>query len=352
LDGQLYTLLQTRLKESQISEAMEVANIQVVDPALVPATPVGARGLMNILFGTASGLLLGLLVAFAREANDTRVRSRDDVVRLTELPLLAAIPRIPAVNGRRHEGDSAERIEKRLVTRHAPRSPAAEAYRALRTSLAFSTTRRKAPLKTLVVTSAEPEDGKTTTAVNLAMTLAEQGHRVVLLAADQRRPVLHKVLHTERSPGLSELLSGMAALEVVIHHIPLLEHASGSLDFIAAGRPVPNPAELLGSVAARELLSKLADRYDEVIIDTPPLGVVTDAAVVATIADGLLLVARMGSTHGDSLRHAVAELEGIGARVVGTVLTDVHHAEDRYGYRYAYQYNDSSDEHTSSNGSR
>jgi capsular exopolysaccharide synthesis family protein len=352
LDGQLYTLLQTRLKESQISEAMEVANIQVVDPALVPTTPLGARRLMNLVFGTAAGLLLGLVVAFGREANDTRIRSRDEVVRLTELPLLAAIPRIPAVNGRRHEREPAERIEKRLVTRHAPRSPGAEAYRALRTSLAFSIARRKTPLKTLVVTSAEPEDGKTTTAVNLAITLAEQGHRVMLLAADQRRPVLHKVLHTERSPGLSDVLSGTAALEVVIHSIQLPEHASGSLDFIAAGRAVPNPAELLGSVAARDLLSKLADRYDHVIIDTPPLGVVTDAAVVATIADGLLIVARMGSTHGEILRHAVAELESIGARVVGAVLTDVHHAEDRYGHRYGYHYTESSDDHASHNGGR
>jgi capsular exopolysaccharide synthesis family protein len=172
----------------------------------------------------------------------------------------------------------------------------------------------------------------------------------MLLAGDQRRPVLHDVLHTERSPGLSDILSGTAELEAVIHHVALPEHASGSLDFIAAGRPVPNPAELLGSGAAPELLSKLADRYDDVIIDTPPLGVVTDAAVVATIADGLLIVARMGSTHGEPLRHAVAELEGIGARVVGVVLTDVHHAEDRYGYRYGYHYKESSDEHASRNG--
>src|SRR5207253_1804676 len=200
------------------------------------------------------------------------------------------------------------------------------------------------PLKTLVVTSAEPEDGKTTTAVNLALALAEQGHRVVLVAADQRRPVLHKVLHTERAPGLSDVLRGTAVLETVIHHVPLPDHATGTLDFVSAGRPVPNPAELLGSAAARDLLSKLADRYDEVILDTPPLSVVTDAAVLATEADGLLVVARMGSTHGEELRRAVEELAGIGARVVGTVLTDVHHAEDRYGYRYGHKYHYSSDE--------
>ena len=239
LDGQLYTLLQTRLKESQISEAMEIANIQVVDPAMVPTRPLGGRRLMNLLFGTASGLLLGLLVAFMREASDTRVRSREEVLRITQLPLLAAIPRIPAPNGRGRQREPAERIETRLVTRHAPRSPAAEAYRALRTSLAFSTARRKAPLKTLVVTSAEPEDGKTTTAVNLALALAEQGHRVVLVAADQRRPVLHKVLHTERAPGLSDVLRGTAALETAIHHVALPDHATGTLDFVSAGRPVP-----------------------------------------------------------------------------------------------------------------
>lgn len=351
LDGQLYTLLQTRLKESQISEAMEVANIQVVDPALVPTAPLGGRRPMNIVFGAALGLLLGTLIARVREASDTRVRSRDELLELTAAPFLAAIPRIPALNGRR-ERDGAQRIEERLVTRHAPQSPAAEAYRALRTTLAFSTARRETPLKTLVITSAEPQDGKTTTAVNLSITLAEQGRKVVLVAADQRRPVLHKVLHTERSPGLSDVLSGAVAIETAIHSIPLPEHASGTLDFIAAGRPVPNPAELLGSGATRELLGKLADRYDQVIIDTPPLGVVTDAAVVATVADGLVIVARMGSTHREPLRQAVAELESIGARVVGTVLTDVHHAEDRYGYRYTYHYLDSSNEPTSRNGRR
>jgi capsular exopolysaccharide synthesis family protein len=258
------------------------------------------------------------------------------VVRTTALPLLAAIPRIAVHNGRRRHRAPAEQIETRLVIRHSPKSPAAEAYRALRTNVAFAATRRERPLRTMVVTSPEPQDGKTTTAANFAITLAEQGHRVMLVAADLRRPVLHRVLHHDRAPGLTEVLDGAAPLDSVIHRIPLPEHATGSLDFIAAGKPVPNPAERLGAPAMERLLATLAERYDAVVFDTPPLSVVTDAAVLGRVADGVILVARMGATHTESLKRSAEELDGIGVRVVGTVLTDVHHSEDRYGYRYGY----------------
>ena len=333
LNTQLYTMLQTRLQESQISETMEIANVQLVDLAMTPTTPVGARRLFNLLFGGALSLLCGGLVALVRESSDTRVRSREELVRLTELPLLAAIPRIQLGNAFRK--GLANQIEGRLVLHHSPRSPAAEAYRALRTNVAFATNGSKKELKTIVVTSAEPMDGKTTTAVNLAITLAEQGLRTVLVAADQRRPVLHKVLHTERAPGLSNLLSGTAPLEQALREIPLPNH-TGTFSFIPAGHPVDNPAELLGSVAMRSLLVTLAERYDAVVMDTPPLCVVTDAAVLGTQADGVILVARMGMTHGEALQQSVDEMKGLGAHVVGTVLTDVNHLEDRYGYRYGY----------------
>lgn len=335
LNGSLYTLLQTRLKESEVSEASEIANVGFVDPALVPTSPLGGRRFFNLLFGVALSLLCGCLVGLARESVDTRVRSREELARLTEMPLLASIPRIRIAFGHRRSA-AALQIEDRLVLRHAPQSPAAEAYRALRTSVTFSEQWSKQRLRTIVVTSPEPMDGKTTTAVNLAITLAEQGLRVVLVEADKRRPVLHKVLHTDRTPGLSDLLSGWAPLEKVVHEIPLPEHASGSFSFIPAGAPVPNPAELLGSPAMRALLDLLAERYDQVVLDTPPLCVVTDAAVLATQVDGVLFVARMGATHGDALKQSVAEMRSLGARVVGTVLTDVNHREDRYGYRYGY----------------
>ena len=333
LDTQLYTMLQTRLKESQISEASEIANVELVDPAVVPTSPLAARRVFNLMFGCALALLCGIIVAVARESNDTSVRSREEVVRLTDLPLLASIPRID-LNGKRTE--LARQIEDRLVIRHSPRSPAAEAYRALRTNVAFATNGSKKHVKTLVVTSPEPMDGKTTTAVNLAITLAEQGLNVVLIEADQRRPVLHKVLHTERTPGLSDLLAGMTTLERAARTIPLSDHAAGSFTFMPAGHSAPNPAELLGSAVMRDLVTRLGEQFDQVIIDTPPLCVVTDAAVVGTQADGVLIVARMGATHGEALRQSVEEMRGLGAKLVGTVLTDVNQREDRYGYRYGY----------------
>ena len=336
LMSELYTLLQTRLKEAEISEAVELANIHVVDSAIAPLVPVRPRKVMNLLFGATGGLLLGAIVGLVREMSDTRVRSRQEVLELTGVPLLAAIPRVTPRNGRGIE--PAERVARRLVVRNAPRSPAAEAYRALRTSIAFSNLGRDKRLRTLVVTSAEPEDGKTKTVVNLAVTLAEQGLKVVVVEADQRRPLLHQVFHVQRVPGLTDALAGSTTLDAVVHRVPLPEHASGTLDFLAGGTSVPNPAELAGSSAMKDLLAQLAERFDAVVLDTPPLSTVTDAAVTGTFADGVIIVARMGATRREALRRAVEELQAVGAHVVGAVLTDVHHSEDRYGYRYGHRY--------------
>jgi tyrosine-protein kinase Etk/Wzc len=334
LVGELHTLLQRRLKEAQISEAVEVANIQLVDAAMLPRYPVKPQRSTTIAFAVLTGLFLGFLVALAREYFDTAIRSRDELLDLTNLPVLAVIPRQVFTNGLRR--NRVAQLEAQLVTRLAPRSPAAEAYRALRTSIAFSALPRPRAMRTMVVTSAEPQDGKSTTAVNLAVTLAEQGMRVLLVEADQRRPVLHRVLRVERIPGLTDVLAGRLTLEDARHSIALPEHAAGSLDFLSGGTRAPNPAELAGSERMRALLADAAKAYDAVVIDTPPLSVVTDAAVTGTAADGVIFVARMGATNRERLRRAVEDLRGVGAPVIGAVLTDVRNGQEAYVYSYGY----------------
>jgi len=334
--GELYTFLQTRLKEAEVSEAVEIANIQIVDPAVRPIEPVKPRKMVNGVVGILIGSLLALAVAFVRESLDTRVRTRDEIVEITGLPVLATVPRIPATDGRR--SDAAARIEARLVTHHSPRSPAAEAYRTLRTNLTFSATGRGTPIKKLLFTSAEPQEGKSTTAANAAIALAEQGHRTLLIECDLRRPMLHKVFGLDRSPGLADVLAGQVHAEQVARTVPLTEHVEGILEIIPAGSSPPNPSELLGSTAMKEFLDSACGRYDKVILDTPPLNVVTDAAVVGTLADGVIIVTRQGATHREALRLACQALERVQVPVVGTVLNDVSLAEHGYGYGYRYAY--------------
>ncbi len=335
LTGEMFALLQTRLKEAQVSEAVETANVRVVDPAISSLVPIRPRRIQSYVFGLAGALFLGLVAVVLRELSATRVQTREDVIDLTTLPVLASIPRmIPAKRSRSADIHAGQR----LITQQAPLSAAAEAYRGLRTNLAFSNRAERDTTRTIVITSAEPQDGKTTTAVNLAATFAEQGHRVLLIEADQRRPMLHHVFALGRSPGLSEVLAGAATLDTAARGVPLAPHTVGTLSVLTCGAAVPNPSELIGSSAMRELIATASAQYDYVLLDTPPLSVVTDAAVAGGLVDGVLMVARLGETHRQSLHRALEELRELGVSVRGMVLTDLRTGEDRYGQRYVNYY--------------
>jgi capsular exopolysaccharide synthesis family protein len=232
----------------------------------------------------------------------------------------------------------AQALEERLVTGRDPRNPVAEAYRSLRTNITFA--RLDDPAKTLVFTSPMPGDGKTTSAANLAITLVQQGIRTLLVDADMRRGLLHTVLGAPRDPGLSNVLFGKTPLEQAIRTIDLGE--SGSLDFLPTGVLPPNPAELLGSARMRGLLEKLEERYEMIILDAPPLNVVTDAALLGTNADGVVLIARAASTDIAGLAYAMELLRNVRAPALGVVLNDVDFKRDirhqgSYGY-YQYYY--------------
>ena len=363
---EIYTLLQTRLKEAEITQAAEDPTVQVVDAAILPINPVRPKTGLVISMAAFLGLMLSIGAAFAREMMDRTVHTKEDVYASTGATVLGLIPRIPrastelrgptlVVNRLLRRATPSlvsqfasitpnlsagqEGLNDRLVTGADPRSPVSEAYRSLRTNITFA--RPDQVSKTLVFTSPMPGDGKTTSAANLAITLAQQGVKILLIDGDLRRGVLNNVFSTPREPGLSNVLLGVGRLDQAIQSIDLGEN--GSLDFLSTGTLPPNPAELLGSHKMRNLLSELEEKYDAIIVDSPPLNVVTDAAVLGTVADGVVLVARAGITEKSGLMYAAEQLANVHAPLLGAVLNDVDFESNRYYGMYGkygyYQYN-------------
>lgn len=349
---QIYNLLQTRLKEAEIQAAAEPSDVEIIDSALVPITPISPNPVKNVGLGLILGLGLGVALAFVRQAVDTKIRSRQDVEQATSgAPVLGMIPRIrisqlaplsPNGNGKGKaaQGGRGKHVddvrEYGPVTRRNPQSPVAESYRALRTNIMFAGA--DSSPRVLVVTSAFPGDGKSTSASNLAITLAQQGTRTLLVDADLRRGVLHSVFGISSDPGLSHVLLGKVPLDEAISTVSAGENGV-VLDVLPTGVLPPNPAELLGHQRTRDLVETLRERYEMIIFDAPPLNLVTDAAVLGTVADATILVARNGITDRRALEHAALQLSHVGAVLGGVILNDVVGDENSYynsGYGYTY----------------
>ena len=298
--------------------------------------PVSPRGLLNLLLGLVLGLVAGVGVAFIRERLDDRVHTGDDLRKASGgVTVMSVVPRIRCEPG--HRGRSprrwrrTQRIGDHLVAGLDPKSWASEAYRGLRTNIMFANPDR--PPTTLVFTSALPRDGKSTSATNLAITLAQLGRRALLVDADMRHGCLHDVFDVPRDPGLSEILAGDNYSNEAIHTVDLEE--SGILFFMPTGTLPPNPTELLGSTRMKGLLKSLKAQFDAVILDCPPLMAVTDAAIVGTYAGGTLLVARANVTEKGAVTHCMEQLRQVRAPVLGVVLNDVDPKRDsRYGEPY------------------
>lgn len=339
--AEIYNLLQTRLKEAEIREAVEPGDVRVIDTALVPTLPIAPRPVRSMALATVFGVALGVAAAFARQAMDTKVRTREDVEGVTRgAPVLGMIPRIKGLSGQaaaRRGAADGPAGEDRLVTWLDPHSPASEAYRALRTNITFANADRSPQV--LVVTSAMPGDGKTTSAANLAITLAQQGTRTLLVDADLRRGVVHNVFGLKQEPGLTHVLVGAAPLEQAIQEVPMEGGTGVPLHVLASGVYPPNPAEILGSARMRELLATLRERYEMIVFDAAPLNLVTDAAVLGTSADATVLVARTGTTDKRALEYAASQVFHVGAPLGGVVLNDIDIERSQYyGYGYGYGY--------------
>lgn len=333
----LYSVVLERTKESDLARMISVSNIRVVDRAMQPRQPVKPRVGLNIALGALGGIALGIAAALGRALMDRTIKTPEDVETELGLVCLGLLPEIGgglssytygrAKKHRRRGKTKPENPE--LIVHEAPTSGVAEAARAIRTNLLFMSP--DAPLRTLLVTSPAPSEGKTTVATSIAIAMAQTGQRVVLIDCDLRRPRVHRVFKHLNDRGVTTTLLDQTPLEACV-----LETQVPNLSVIMAGPVSPNPAELFHSERFRAYLRDVSQRFDRVIIDSPPAVTVTDAVVLSTLVDGVVLVARAFSTTKDLARQVVRALSDVGRKPVGMVLNAVN--LDRHEYRYYYYY--------------
>jgi polysaccharide biosynthesis transport protein len=331
----LYEGLMEKMKESAVSAGLKSNNFRIVDVARVPSGPVEPDIPRNLEFAFMLGLTSGVGLAFLLEGLDNTVRTTEQAQMISGLPPLGMIPmgsrtaRETASTKQLAIATSKEAVE--LVTQTRPHSQMAESYRALRTSLLL--TNLGAPPKVIIITSALPQEGKSTTSISCANVLAQKGIRVLLIDADLRRPSIHKTLGMGPRSGLSNVLTGSATLQQVIARSPVLPNVF----VLPAGTPPPNPAELLASSNMRDVLEELRGQYDHIVIDTPPTLSVTDAVVLSPRADAIVLVIRSGQTTKQALRRARDLLMQVNAKVSGVLLNAVDLSSPDYYYYYEYK---------------
>jgi succinoglycan biosynthesis transport protein ExoP len=340
---QLYEGLLTRLKEAGVSAGLKASAVRVVDPATPPSAPVKPRVFLNLSLALALGVCCAVGIALFQEHFDNTLKTPVDVERALHLPALAFIPAYQSLNGQRRHTYGTPSFPKPplngggktpsngkgwyLIDESGAQSAALrEAFRAFRTSVLLSTAGR--PPRSLLITSAQPSEGKTTISANLAVSLAQLKQRVLLIDADLRRPNIHKVFHTQPGPGLASYLAGHQDWRDVV--VPTV---IPGLDIIPCGPLPPNPAELLFSERARTLLCETAEKYTTVVLDSAPVLNVADSRVLSVFVDGVVLVVRGHATPRELVQRAQAQINDAGGNIIGVVLNSVDvRGLDYYSY--------------------
>ena len=319
---EIYTMLLGKLEESKIAEAMQITEAKIIDPATVPDRPVEPKPKQNTVLGFLLGLLIGVGGAFLLEYLDTSIKSSKEIEELTGLTVLATIPLVKDID------------RPRLPTIEEPHSQITEAYRILRTNIAFAATAK--PIQSLLITSTLPQEGKTTTGLNLGITMAQQGHKTIILDCDFRRPMLHRYFAEfvkDNKHGLSDVLVDRLKLKDAI-----VKSTTENLHFVTSGTIPSNPAELLGSTKMGKTIDSLKEQYGFIIVDAPPVLGVADARVLGKICDGIIVVVMARKTHRDAVLEVKEELERSGEKIVGFVLNGVDITRHYYRHRYYYYY--------------
>jgi len=328
----LYEDLLKKMKEANITAGLKSNNIRIVDPAEVPTVPISPNVPRSFAVAFMGSLTLGIGLAFLLESLDKTIRNAEQVQFVAGLPALGVLPMASFSRKQKIMGELEQRQSIGLVAYSRPKSQIAEAYRALGTSILLSSLDR--PHKVVMVTSALPEEGKTTTAVNSAIVLAQQGGKVLLIDADLRRPSVHKTLGLEPRCGLSMLADDPSQVENCILASPHMPN----LHFLPAGPTPANPAELLGSQKMKDLLNHLRTKYDHIVVDTPPVLSITDAVRMSPEADAVMLVIRSGVTTKESLCRARDLLYQVKAPVIGVVVNAIDFSTPAYYNYYAYNH--------------
>ena len=348
-----FLFLTEKLQEARVAEESELGYVEIIRRADVPGRPVSPKPVRNMTTGLLLGLVLGVGLALLKRTLDHRIRTPDDL-RAHGFSVLGVIPDMAGIVKQNFGGNATAEIDSHTVASTLaavlhPLSPATEAMRHLRTSIRFSLPDTQ--LQTLLVTSAAPAEGKTTTAMNLAVSMAQAGHRTLYVDADLRRPTGHKQIGIPRHNGLSELLfrpeppdwdAYRRRLRVTWKHF---DDEVDNLWVLPAGKAVPSPAELLGSQRLRDLVAEMRQAFDVVIFDTPPALAVTDPVLVATLCDAAILVAVARDTNWTTLERAQEHLAVTGTPVIGVVLNrSAGRSSGGYGYGYGYAYGYTADE--------
>ena len=318
---QIYANLLSNYEAIRLARLQSTPEVVQVEEARVPSRPVRPQTTTNVLMGGILGLLLGAGIVFVVEYLDDSIRNGETITRTLELPVLGYVNEI---NGKTFY----ENYPPHVIAQ--PRSPVTEAFRTIRTNLEFVEIDR--PLKTLLVGSPSPDEGKTTVAVNLAIVIAQAGKRVLLIDTDMRRPQIHERLRLPNRFGLSDILREHGTLDESLHHL-----TTEGIDVITSGALPPNPAEVLSSERMAKLMQEVAQRYDKVILDGPPF-LISDAIVLASRVDGVLLVLRARSTSQTVALEVLEQLDRVKARVVGAVLNRVQDATSDHYYRNLKSY--------------
>ena len=341
--NQNYSYIREKLEEAKLNVAIQVGNAQFVDSAQKPRGPSSPDHRRNILMGLAFGLGAGVFLALIIEFLDNTLKTIDDIEKYN-LSILGIIPSIgdPVKKRRRwffrktrfSSASGSRGLRRRLITREDPKSPVSEAYRSLRTSMLYSTAANN--MKSILVSSAGPGEGKTTTVANLAITYANLGKKTLLVDTDLRRPVVHKVFDLDREPGVTTYLS--SATDDYNSLIKSCEIEN--LSIITSGIIPPNPSELLGSERMTTLVKNLEKDWDMVLFDSPPMIAVTDATMITKEIDQVVLIVKVGQTDKKAFHHTINNLRNINAPLGGIIMNAVT-SKSSYGsyyYYYYYQY--------------